>query len=386
MKFFYHRCHIAAIRTAIVLVSSLMFFACADMTTKSTAPLATPEAPPFELAEGWNEFRPAGDTLCTDGSEYRFFVKPGIRSDLLFYLQGGGACWSREHCDPELEPAMTINTAGLDLSRYDGIFNFENPQNPFRNYTVVFVPYCSGDSHLGSSDTVYDAIDDGGAALTVYHRGFVNVESALEWTYEYLKSPARIFVTGSSAGSIPSPYYTDKLAGHYASAKIVQLGDGSGGYRRSAEGARPEDMWGTLDYLANQPGWENLDANAFNFEQIYIRASKNNPEIMFSSYDTAEDDVQKRFLDIIGDQDTSSLQTLIDKNQADIRNSVEKFRSYVMSGELHTVLLRPEFYTYSVNDQSVRDWVTALSNSAQVHDVHCGDCVMAEPEPETSAD
>ena len=30
-----------------------------------------------------------------------------------------------------------------ELSEYRGIFDFDNPENPFRNFGVVFVPYCA---------------------------------------------------------------------------------------------------------------------------------------------------------------------------------------------------------------------------------------------------
>jgi len=375
MNNFYHSGRVAAMKTVLVLGLASGLVSCAGVD-QQIEPESTVSAVAV-LAEGWNEFNPGGETICTDGSAYKFFVRPGANSDLLFYLQGGGACWSREHCDPNLEPTMSINTEGLDPGSFGGIFDFENSENPFKDYTVVFVPYCSGDSHLGARDTVYGPVEEGGESLTVYHRGFANVGSALNWTYHNLPSPARIFVTGSSAGSIPSPYYADKLANHYGAAKIVQLGDASGGYRRVAGGTQPEAMWGSVEYLARQKGWEDIDPLTFNFEQIYIRASQNHPEIMFSSYDTAEDNVQKSFLDLIGGQDTSHLQVLIDKNQQDIRASVKNFRSYVIAGDLHTVLLRSEFYTYTLDNHSVRDWVTALSNSAEVHDVHCGSCVVS---------
>jgi hypothetical protein len=44
----------------------------------------------------------------TDGSIYRFFVRPGDPDKLMIYLQGGGGCWSRETCDPQMKATYTI--------------------------------------------------------------------------------------------------------------------------------------------------------------------------------------------------------------------------------------------------------------------------------------
>ena len=58
------------IATLIVLV------ACYD----SAAPEADTEALAADLsglAEGWNVIEPGGDTTCSDGTDYKFFARPG---------------------------------------------------------------------------------------------------------------------------------------------------------------------------------------------------------------------------------------------------------------------------------------------------------------------
>ena len=47
-----------------------------------------------ELRSGWNLLRPGGDTICAQGGEYAFSVRPGARDKLLIWLEGGGACWN----------------------------------------------------------------------------------------------------------------------------------------------------------------------------------------------------------------------------------------------------------------------------------------------------
>ncbi|MBL1135963.1 MAG: hypothetical protein HND46_11645 [Chloroflexi bacterium] len=37
-----------------------------------------------------------------------------------------------------------------------GIFDLENPENPFADYNMVFVPYCTGDVHIGNREATYE--------------------------------------------------------------------------------------------------------------------------------------------------------------------------------------------------------------------------------------
>ena len=45
---------------------------------------------------------PGGDTICSDGSPYRFFVHRGDPSKLLIEFEGGGACWSGATCEADV--------------------------------------------------------------------------------------------------------------------------------------------------------------------------------------------------------------------------------------------------------------------------------------------
>ena len=53
-----------------------------------------------------------------------------------------------------------------------GIFDFDDAENPFAGYSFVYVPYCTGDVHLG------DATHEYSPDLTVEHGGWVNGDAA----------------------------------------------------------------------------------------------------------------------------------------------------------------------------------------------------------------
>ena len=87
-----------------------------------------------DLDEGWNMLFPGGDTVCSNGNEYAFFVRPGDPKQLLIYFQGGGACWYGEICDvterPTYDPLVDVSDSpALNPA---GIFDLENPDDATR--------------------------------------------------------------------------------------------------------------------------------------------------------------------------------------------------------------------------------------------------------------
>jgi metallo-beta-lactamase class B len=69
---------------------------------------------------------------------------------------------------------------------------------------------------------------------------------------------------------------------------------------------------------------------------------------------------------------------LLDANNQDIRREITNFSTYVAGGDSHTILGRPEFYSYTVGEHSVRDWVTELALGQPVADVSCIDCRLPD--------
>ena len=362
-------------RRFATLLAIFVFSACQPESTTPASDAPQSTGTPTEASAtptDWQKISPAANTTCSDGSPYSFFVRQGDPNKLLVYFQGGGACWFRQNCDPQMSPSYSIQVGNIDRANF-GIFNLDNPDNPFKDHTTVFAPYCTADVHMGASDTVYPPVKEGQTDLVIRHQGRANVEAVLQWTYEHVPSPQSIFVTGSSAGAIPSPLYTALIADHYVNARIAQLGDGAGGYRRTNNDSRPDEQWGTFDFITQEQGFANLRPETMTYESLYIAAAQAQPDITFAEYDAAEDAVQKRFLSMSGQKDVA-LQQAIEANHADIRREVGNFSSYIAGGDSHTILGRPEFYTLASNGVAIRDWVAALANFETVENVTCAPC------------
>jgi hypothetical protein len=337
-----------------------------------------------DLAAGeWAMIPTGGDTLCSNGTPYSFFARPAAEpSDkLLIHFQGGGACWFGENCKLDRNPTYDpfVDESDNPASYNMGIFNFENEANPFSDYNMVMVPYCTGDVHVGATDQEYTVAADGDKpeeTFTIYHRGAINAAEVLGWTFENVAEPETVFVTGCSAGSIPSPLYTQAVAEAYPAARIEQLGDAAGAYRNQPLASTVFEQWGTLDILPE--AYAEYTLETLNFEAFYIESAAAFPEITFTQYNAAYDGVQSGFL-MLGGLMEFELPELLEQNYADIQAAdADNFFSFTVGGDSHCVTVLDDFYTYGVGETAFVDWVAALAVGDEMSDVACTDCEEVE--------
>jgi hypothetical protein len=143
---------------------------------------------------------PGGQTRCiySYSTPFAFQVIPGDSDKLLFYFQGGGACWDKTSTD---NPLCTTDVAPQSLI---GVFDRKNVNNRFKSFTIVHVLYCSGDVHGGNTTRPYN--DKSG--VPIKQLGLENGRSALNWVQSQVRTgklPAKfseLVVMGCSAGSL----------------------------------------------------------------------------------------------------------------------------------------------------------------------------------------
>lgn len=364
----------------------IMLLACGLLWCLTGLALAQDAQPQWsDLPAGeWTQMLPGGDTICSNGTPYSYFVRPAAtESDkLLIHFQGGGACWFGQICDiqgenPTYDPFVDESDHPIN---YAGIFNFDNEENPFADYNMVMVPYCTADVHVGNTDTTYEiaATDTTPAKeVTIFHRGYVNATTVLDWTFNNVADPDTVFVTGCSAGSIPSPFYAAMIAEQYPAARIEQLGDASGGYRNPTLAQQIWANWGTLDILPESYAEAGITIDNLTFETFYQMTGSMYPEITMTQYNTAGDAVQLGFLALSGMTDTPLID-LLEPNFADIKAEVEDFHTFTAGGDGHCITPTDDFYNIMAGDMRLVEWVAMLANGDAVTDAKCEDCAAAE--------
>jgi Pectinacetylesterase len=340
-----------------------------DRNASATTASAAAAAPD----QGWKKVVPGGDCQCADGSEFAFWERRADPTKVVFFLDGGGACFDAESC------AFTGFGAGGeeiydwkitdDPADEDGIFNFARTDNPFRDYSFFYVPSCTGDAHLGDVTRKYSA------QLTVEHKGFVNGTAALNHLAENYPDAAQVVVVGKTVGSVAAPVYGALVADRLPDAQVTVFGGQSGSI--------PDDpdlnsrffgeLWGAYD---NMPDWkvnEGLKARDWGPPRFWIQAGLHDPEIVLARFDYAYDESAARGAASMG-RDPSKLLAVVDANEAAIEKAGVDLRSYTAPGDGHGIFEYPKFYELEVNGEKLVDWVSRLIEGRPVADVHCQQC------------
>jgi hypothetical protein len=332
----------------MLFVSSTVLFAADEVPTRDDLQV-----------DAWNQIKPGGDTTCARGTPYSFFVRPGDTDKLMIHFQGGGACWNGFNCAPSTFQTFDDTVTEDEVASYNGVFDFENPQNPVADYTAVVVTYCTADLHTGNRTVEYEGV-------TIEHQGLANTTAVLDWVYENYPDPSAVFLNGSSAGSYGSLIYAPVIAEHYANARFAFLGDAGLGVLE--EGWDGLVGWGTLDLLyTNYPNLGDMTMEDFEITRVYQDVAARFPNSTFAQYTTDQDDVQKAFYGLMGGDMADWSPQAMEKLAA--LEDVPNFASYTAEGTLHTILSLPELYTMESNGVLFLDWLTALVNGEPVETV-----------------
>lgn len=288
----------------------------------------------------------------------------------MFYFEGGGACFSLETCDPNASPTYTtdIDQTVEGLAGRGGLFDADNPENPLADHSIVYVPYCTGDVHLGNTTTEYSP------DVIVEHRGAANANAALEYLAEMYPDAEQVLVTGASAGSVPTPVVAGQTADLLPEAEIITLGDSSGAYPDvPAVNELIGNLWGTSNAIPDWPVNEGIAVADWSFPDLYVQAGQHAPEITFARFDYAFDEVQATFAALAG-VGADEVVEQIDATEAQVEAGGVELSVYVAPGTEHTIIGGDEVYDMEVEGVRLIDWITELVGGSAPGDVHCVDC------------
>ncbi len=342
----------------------------------STPGGATPSGSGPAGESEWEKIVPGGDCMCADGSEFAFWERQADPTKVVVYLDGGGACTDATTC------ALTGIGGESDfynwsLVREDpafpggGILDFSRDDNPFADYSFIYVASCTGDVDLG------DATHEYSPELTVEHNGFVNGTAALDYLAEHYPEATQVVVVGNTGGSVAAPVYGGLVADLLPDAQVTVFGGGSGHFPDDPD-LNSEilgELWGVYDTM---PDWEvnaGLTARDWGIPRFWIQAGLHDPDIVMARFDFAFDPNAARVLESFGV--AASTLEVIDANEAAIEAVGVVQHSYIAPGDGHRILELDEFYELEVNGVRLVDWVEALIAGDPLDDVHCEDCEAA---------
>jgi hypothetical protein len=186
----------------------------------------TPGAAITAPAQQWT-WVPFDNAHCGDGSTVGIGVNLNAASSrVLIYLEGGGACWDQLTCIT-LKTAVNFtsgyseaqftseSTSATYLALQGGFFDRTAAANPFKDYSYVYVPYCTGDVHTGSN---------AGASYGM-QVGYENFTAFLERIVPTFPQTDRVVLAGSSAGGVGALYNWPRTQAAFGSVRVDMIDD-----------------------------------------------------------------------------------------------------------------------------------------------------------------
>jgi Pectinacetylesterase len=342
--------------------------ACNDLRPE---PDASPSGSSPAGESDWEKVVPSGECMCAEGSEFAFWERRADPTKVVLYLDGGGSCFDATTCafagtggeNDYYDFNLSTESPGLG----DGIWNFDRADNPFGDYSFIYVPLCTGDLYLGDVTREYSP------KLTVEHNGFVNGTAALDYLSEHYPDAAQVVVLGKTAGSVAAPVYGGLVADLLPDAQVTVFGAQSGHAPDDPDfNAEIAELWGVYGTM---PDWEvndGLTARDWGPTQFWIQAGLHDPDIVMARFDYAYDPNAARSLESRG-VDASTLE-MIDANEAAIEAAGVVQHSYTAPGEEHGIFEFDTFYKVEVNGVRLVDWIEELLAGQPLDDVHCEQC------------
>lgn len=304
-------------------------------------------------------------TLCMNGGTAGFGISLNPDSkDVMIYLEGGGACFN-DVCD-----FSAFNIPFIPPP--DGIFNRNNMANPVRDWSMVYVPYCTGDIHGGDKDTML------GGQVRKF-RGYRNISKYLEQWVPTFAGAERVLLTGISAGGFGAGLNAVQVADAFGPGPQMIVVDDSG--PPMANNVIPpclqqtfREVWGLDKTILAECGADCPDPDDF-ASGLIEHTFKKHPDIRFGLFSNTADLVIRTFMAFgWGNGQFNSCEgvpTIVpaDAYEAGLLALREKHVDFASTyyigqdqvlysfGTGHTALRTPSFWTTVIDGVQLADWV-----------------------------
>jgi len=346
-------------------------------TTDSTGTTTSgPPTLPTDLKDGWNEIKPGGDTICSRGAEYAYWVRPGTVNKVVIDFIGGGACWNEVTCGYAgaiFEESVDTVRKAVEENEPKGIYDHEKAENPFKDWYHVVVPYCTGDIHWGDSVTTYG--EGTAEEVTINHKGAVNSRAVLSWVYDNFSGPEQVLVTGCSAGSYGAALWSADVMNHYPDSRVLQFGDSGAGIITETFFNESFPSWNAKD--AFPPGIPELDPSKVDIQKLalpdlYAGIASHYPDHWMSQYNTVRDENQTFFFTAMGGAGgAEEWGKRMLASVGEIKTRAPNFNAFVAPGEQHCILLFDNFYTVEAGGVKLADWLRDEVDGKGITSVQC---------------
>ncbi|TGM95630.1 pectin acetylesterase [Leptospira dzoumogneensis] len=338
-------------------------------------------------------------------TKFYFFRKTVSANNkkLLINFMGGGACWSNDNCFGKNTttffnflndvPDLFVKVA------FQGILDAGNSSNPLKDYDVLFIPYCTGDLHIGSSDVAtYDDPYVASDPPVYSHRGHDNVLSVLKYIQSNYTQVTDVVVAGQSAGGYGAVLNYPHIRQVFSDGtkftsltKMSLVADASNGaVINGFFTSIVRDKWGSAQ---NMPDWavgsSYLNGSSPSIQDYISKITVKYPDDVIGQYTAAFDSTQRWFFNVMGiiagptsysdsssyfgpgdardvpdlpkDVSTpSNCNWAINANNAMLNTTGSNYYYYRAPGDIHTITTSDTMYGLVSNGVNFNTWLKSI--------------------------
>ncbi|MBZ5712776.1 pectin acetylesterase-family hydrolase [Nannocystis pusilla] len=328
---------------------------------------------PLEPPGLWS-WVPFPDSMCRDGSTTGLGVRYGGGDGLVIYFEGGGACFNSGTC------ALNELWSNFGEFKFDawalgigkgGLFD-DDPQNPVRDWSFVYVPYCTGDVHAGDRENV--GID--GVLGAQQFVGYRNVAAYLERLVPTFGDAGHVLVTGSSAGGFGAALNYDRIAGAFPNSAVTLLDDSGPPMSDQYLPVCLQERWRELYNFEDTLPADCVECFHEDGGGIYNLASflgEKWSDQRLALFSSEQDGVIRTFFGYgLEDCDGGTypgptFEDGLYQLRDEILGASPVWGSYFVGGTGHTILSSPGYYTTEVDGVPLTDWLDALLHGDVSH-------------------
>ena len=329
---------------------------------------------------------PVEGGLTADGSEYHIYLKKAAgEKGLCVFLSGGGIAWD-EHsaAGPSSMDRLVAREPNYYWSNLRpvteplnigfGMMDVRYKKNIFADWSILLIPYATGDLHIGRGELTYRG-EDGKTCVAHFH-GYENFRSGMELGAPYFPKPKKLLIAGDSAGAIALPALAPEIIDDFfPNCPDVSLISDSGllTFRRWRSTIR--DVWKADERFWKPSKSGNLmldwyrELHAKKGDSLrYLYAGSTHDYMLAAYYNDmtnglprTDEEVQRRFCSQYRQMVMKLRETIPDMTFFihDIRNM------FSHGGTVHTALRRPEFFHRNASGDTMARWLRdALDGNA----------------------
>ena len=202
----------------------------------------------------WYSVTPEG-AIDSIGEQWHGLIRFGTENKVIINFYGGGV--SIDEDTAKEDDDFYFHTIGdKEFAQLMGISAYDD-KNPLKDWTIINVPYCTGDWHIGTNDFSY--IDKDGNEQILHHHGYTNFKLMMDMLKEYIGNPDTVLVTGWSGGGFGASFLAEEIfQDYFPNAENKNVLVDAAFLLKDDWKDIAENVWGTPEHIAERFTGNNL--------------------------------------------------------------------------------------------------------------------------------